>query len=260
VKIILKITLLSLLGVTALLRSLYIEVIKLKRSTMLLVSMLGVAIAPFLNYLIFLSLKSNLPSAMSVERYFEQGYIFLTALIATMIFALIGTYIFDREYQEKTLENMLTIPIGRVAVIITKMIILLGWIIFLVLFTFGLTILLNYMGVFIELDSAILIKYFKIYLLTGILHFALMPVIILITLVLKSYIYSIGFSIFVTITSLVITNTKYGELFPWSLPYLLAAYKGDLYYPVSYPIISIILTFIVSLTLCIVYFNKEDID
>ncbi|WP_432663576.1 ABC transporter permease [Wukongibacter baidiensis] len=241
-------------------RSLYIEVIKLKRSTMLLVSMLAVAVAPFLNYLIFLSLKSNLPSAMSVERYFEQGYIFLTALTATIIFTLIATYVFDREYQERTLENTLTIPIGRTEVIIAKMIILLGWIIFLMIFTFVLTIVLNYMGIFIELNSAILMKYLKIYILTGVLHFALTPVIIFIILVFKSYIYSVGFSIFVTITSLVITNTKYGELFPWSLPYLLAAYKGDLYYPVSYPIISIILTFILSLTLCIVYFNKEDID
>lgn len=259
-RIILKIILLSLLGVIALLRSLYIEIIKLKRSTMLLVSVLGVAVAPLLNYLIFLSLKRNLPSIMSAERYFEQGYIFLTALIATMIFGLIGTYVFDREYQEKTLDNMLTIPIGRAEVIISKMIILLGWIIFLVLFTFGLSIFLNYMGVFVELNGTILFKYLRIYILTGVLHFALIPVIILITLVFKSYIYSIGFSIFVTITSLVITNTKYGELFPWSLPYLLAAYKGNFYYPIYYPIISIILTFIISLAFCIVYFNNEDID
>lgn len=227
---------------------------------MLWVSMFGVGVAPILNYLIFLSLKSNIPSEVTIERYFEQGYIFLSALIATMIFALITTYIFDREYQEHTLGNMLTVPITRTEIIINKMIILFGWIIFLVLFTFGLTILLNFMGIFIELNIRTLMKFFKIYLLTGILHFALIPTIVFITLRFKSYIFSIGFSIVVTITSLVITNTKYGELFPWALPYLLAAYEGDFYYPVSYSIVSMILTFTVSLTLCILYFNREDIE
>jgi len=260
VEITLKTILLSLPEVTALLRILHVEILKLKRSPMLWVSMLGVAIAPFLNYLIFLSLRSNNSSAITAERYFEQGYIFLTALIGTIVFGLIATYIFDREYRDNTLENMLTMPIRRVEVIINKMIILLGWIIFLILFTFGLTILLNYMGVFIEFDLIALIKYLKIYIITGILYFTLMPVIILIAMVFKSYIHPIGFSIFVTITSLVITNTKYGELFPWSLPYLLAAYRGDLYYPVSYSIISITLAFIVPLLLCIIYFNKKDVE
>lgn len=259
-EIILKTILSNSLGVTVLFRILHIEILKLKRSTMLWVSMLGVSVAPFLNYLIFLSLKSNNPSVISVERYFEQGYIFLTALIGTMIFGLIAIYIFDREYKDNTLGNLLTIPVGRTEVIINKMIILFVWIIFLVIFTFVLTILLNYMGVFIEFNLIILIKYLTIYILTGILYFALMPVVIFIAMVFKSYIHPIGFSIFVTITSLVITNTKYGELFPWSLPYLLAAYKGELYYPVSYSIISITLTFIISLSLCIIYFNKEDID
>ncbi len=242
------------------LRILHIELLKLRRSTMLWVSMFGVGVAPLLNYLIFLSLKSNDPSEVVIERYFEQGYILLSALIATLLFGLITTYIFDREYQEHTLENMLTIPITRTAVIINKMIILFIWIIFLVLFTFGLAILLNYMGIFIDLNIGILIKFLRIYLLTGILHFALTPTIAFITLIFKSYVYSTGFSVIVTITSLVITNTKYGELFPWALPYLLAAYEGEFYFPVHYSITSIILTFIVSLALCILYLNREDIE
>ena len=41
------------------LRILHIELLKLRRSTMLWVSMFGVGVAPLLNYLIFLSLKSN---------------------------------------------------------------------------------------------------------------------------------------------------------------------------------------------------------
>ncbi len=250
----------SLQEVTEIFRILHIELIKLRRSTMVWVSVFGVGIAPLLNYLMFLSLKREMPSQVTIERYFEQGYIFLSALIATLIFGLITTYIFSREYQEHTLENMLTIPVTRTEVIINKMVLLFIWIIFLMLFTFGFTILLNYIGIFIDLRLMILIKFFRIYLLTGILHFALIPMAAFIALVSKSYIYSIGFGIVVTIMSLVITNTKYGEVFPWALPYLLAGYEGDFHYPVSYSIASLILTFIVSLTLCILYFNREDIE
>lgn len=222
--------------------------------------MLGVAIAPVLNYVIFLSLKTNKPSAISMERYFEQCYVFFTVLISTMIFGLIAAYIFNREYQEGTLGNMLTIPTGRAELIINKMIILFGWIIFLVLFNFCLSIFLNYMGLFIQFDKEIIIKYLKIYLLTGVLHFILMPVTVFITLVFKSYIPSVGFSIFVTITSLILTNTKYGELFPWSLIYLLARYQEEFNYSRLYSITLMILTFITSLTACIVYFNRADVE
>lgn len=226
---------------------------------MIWVSMLGIAVAPILNYIIFLSLKNNKPSAISIERYFEQCYVFFTVLIAVMIFGLIATYIFNREYQEGTLGNMLTIPTGRAEFIINKMIILLGWIILLVLFNFGLSIFLNYMGLFIEFDKETIISYLKIYLLTGLLHFMLMPVTVFITLVFKSYIPSIGFSIFVTITSLVLTNTRYGEMFPWSLTYLLAR-QGEFKYSKSYSIALMILTFIASLTACILYFSRVDIE
>lgn len=245
---------------TKLIRTLHIEMIKLKRSPMVWVSVLGVAIAPILNYLIFLSLKANNSSAISIERYFDQCYVFFAVLIATMMFGLIATYIFNREYQEGTYGNMLTIPTGRTEVIISKMIILFGWIFFLILFNFGLSIFLNYMGLFIKFSKEIIINYLKVYLLTGVLHFALMPVTIFITLIFKNYIPSIGFSVFVTISSLILTDTKFGELFPWSLTYLLATSQEEFYYPISYSIASIVLTFIISLTACIVYFNKLDVQ
>lgn len=241
-------------------RTLGIEILKLKRSSMIWVSMLGIAVAPILNYIIFLSLKRNKPSAISMERYFEQCYVFFTVLIAAMIFGLIATYIFNREYQEGTLGNMLTIPTGRAEYIINKLIILFLWIILLVLFNFGLSIFLNYMGLFIEFDKEIIVNYLKIYLLTGLLHFMLMPVTVFITLVFRSYIPSIGFSIFVTITSLVLTNTRYGEMFPWSLIYLLSRYQGEFKYSRLYSIAIVILTFIASLTACILYFNRVDVE
>lgn len=227
---------------------------------MIWVSIVGVAVAPILNYLIFLSLKNHEPSAISIERYFEQGYVFLVVLLATVMFGLIATYIFNREYQEGTLGNMLTIPTGRIELIINKMIILLGWIILLLLFAFALSILLNYMGIFMEFSREIIIKYIKVYLLTGVIYFLLTPVTIFITMIFKSYIPSIGFNIFVTISSLVISDTKYEEIFPWSLPYLLTIYEGEFHYPKSYSIAAILLTFIISLMACIVYFNNVDIE
>lgn len=241
-------------------RTLNIEMLKLKRSTMIWVSLFGVAVAPILNYLIFLSLKANRSLDISAQRYFEQCYIFFAVLIAPMMFGLIATYIFNREYQDGTYGNMLTIPTGRTELIISKMIILFVWIILLVLFNFGISIFLNYMGLFIKFSKELISEYLIIYLLTGGLCFALMPVTIFITLIFKSYIPSMGFSIFVTISSLVLTDTKFGELFPWALTYLLSTSPKDFYYPISYSIASITLTFIISLAACIIYFNRLDIQ
>lgn len=242
-------------------RILNIEILKLKRSSMMWVSIFGTLVAPILNYIMFLSIKSENATDYEIGNYFKQGHIFFAILIAPLIFGLISTYIFHREFEEKSLKNMLTVSIGRVEFIVNKMAILLCWIIFLVIFNFGTAVLLNYMGLLFKVNREVILKYLRIYVLTGLFHFMLMPSIIFVTLIFKNYIHSIGFSILTTISSMILLNTKYGELFPWSIPFLLTTtVGGKFYYPLYYMITSIILTFSISLAACILYFSNIDID
>ncbi|OCL25697.1 hypothetical protein U472_15320 [Orenia metallireducens] len=64
------------------------------------------------------------------------------------------------------------------------------------------------------MTSSLLIKYLKIYLLGGVLLFALTPTIILITLIFKDFMPAIGFSIFTSLVAILITNSKYAAIFP----------------------------------------------
>lgn len=242
------------------LRLIEMEIFKLKRSKIFLIGICGAAIAPILNFLVFLSYTREFADkAIALEKYYSHTLTFLSILIATLLFGLIATYIFNREHQENTLKNILTIPIGRTAFIISKTIILYGWIISTMIITFLLTTLFGITGIFIEVNKDVIINFMKIYLLCGNLIFLLTPVIILITLIFKSYVPSIATSIFLTFMGVVIVNTKFEAFFPWTAIYVIINNTINTQGFELYPWIAILATFILSYGGCIIYINRADV-
>ncbi len=241
-------------------RLLATELLKLSRSKIFLVTILGILSSPLMNFLLFLAIKDQLPEkSVTLHAYLRQTNIFVTFLIGTMLFGLIATYLINREYQDNTLKNILAIPINRTQLIIAKTIILFAWIMTLVFLNFIVASLLGLTGVFTGVNLNIFIEQFKLYLLSGVLLFALTPVVMLITLVFKSYVHSIVFTIIVTFVGMIILNSKYVMIYPWTVPFALIAEEVIIKYPLAYSWISIGLTFIISLTGTIIYFNKTDI-
>ncbi|PEJ21212.1 bacitracin ABC transporter permease, partial [Bacillus pseudomycoides] len=124
-------------------------------------------------------------------------------------------YLFNREYAEDTLKNLLTIPVSRIKFLISKLIILFLWIMLLILVAWGLTVVFGLLGQFKGLNSLLLINSLKQLLIGGAFLFILSTPAIFITIVLKSYVPTMVFTIVIVLLNLMTTNSKHRGLFPW---------------------------------------------
>ncbi|HLV10460.1 MAG TPA: ABC transporter permease [Halanaerobiales bacterium] len=240
---------------------LYTELLKMKNSKMFLVSLLGSLVSPLLTFFMLTENSKNYPDKNPIlENFFEQTQLFIAFLVGIMLFALITTYLFNREFEEDTLKNLLTIPVGRIKLILSKMLILLIWVETIMVFSYLLVVFLGLIGGFEGFEINILLLTFKKYIFTGFLLYLLTPVIILFTILFRSYIPSIALSIFATLTTLVLINSKYLALFPWGVPVLLSSGTFQFEYPLIISWIILIATFTISLATSLIYFARTDIN
>src|SRR5699024_11412290 len=106
---------------------------------------------------------------------------------------VVTTYLFNREYVENTIKNILTIPVSRVSFIMSKTLLLFMWIMMLTMIAWFLTLFLGLLRRFDGLDISLLVDSFKEFSIGGVLLFILSTHIILVTLVLKIYVLYIIF-------------------------------------------------------------------
>jgi len=247
-----------------LLNLLFIEIVKLKRSKLFMVSLLGAMVVPIMMFFMLTGMRARNPeNIITFENYFKQTDIFILLMIGTLLFGLLATYVFNREYQEETLKNLLTIPVGRKSLIISKLLVVLIVILTWMLVSFLLTLILGLLGRFEQLSVEILGKWLQLYLYSGLLMFLLTPSVILITLLFKNYIAAIGFTIAVSVVSIIVAQSEYVLIYPWTVPGIIAI--PDLFvetekFTMIHSWISLGLSFILPLTAGTIYFEKTDIN
>ncbi len=229
---------------------------------MFLVSLLGALVSPLLTFFMLLGYHSNNPDEpLQFLNLFEQTHLFITFLVGIMLFALIATYLFNREFEEETVKNLLTIPVGRIQLILSKLVILFLWIEVIMIFSYLLLIMLGFIGGFQGFNIEMLLTFLKKYLFTGFLLYLLTPIISFITLIFRSYVPSIALSIFFTVGNLIIIqSSKYVRFYPWGIPILFTTdnYQPEYSFMLSWVII--LGFFFVSLAANLIYFYKTDIN
>ena len=77
------------------------------------------------------------------EALFSNVNMYMSAMFAILIFAIIISYLFGREYSEHTLKTMLTIPISRGKFLLSKYLMFLVWIVILTIATSLSTLILK---------------------------------------------------------------------------------------------------------------------
>lgn len=167
----------------------FAELKKLKRSNMIWISIAGCSILPIVA-LIIRPVQEN-----EHWRYFSMETLWPAILLLWPgVFGLFGSYLFNRERIENTYKNLWVIPVDRICLAISKLIVLLGWIEIMCIFSY----LLNLPAVFYKVTfySNEFWQGFFQYLLVGVLMFAaILPVIFVAVLSRKGYILSMSVSI-----------------------------------------------------------------
>ncbi|GEM_PF-2994533 len=242
------------------LRAIQVELKKLKKAPMIWISFLGVSISPILNALIFYYLKQLFKDSITWEAFLIQSISFIAVFIGILLFSLTATYVFGREYTENTIKTLFTIPLSRESIIIAKLVILLLWSLTLVLFAFLITIPMGFIIRASDLSLTLMINSLIQYLIVGLMLYALLPIVSLVTMLTRGYIPAMALAGIMTMIGLILLNSDFSIYFPWSIPgiYTIQLTQGEYLPSSSYMIMAG--TFLISSIANLTYVRLADID
>lgn len=237
----------------------YCELLKLKKSYIIPVAVIG---GMFMSILMVLASLVFKESVETFEQYSSNLEIPNTLLLYTILFSLVAGYVFSREFSDKTSSVVYAYPVSRTKIFISKLITI-DMLISLVYLVKVISIYLGYYILNHTLpESSFIISYIKYNIYSLIAQFLIIPIPILITNMSKSLVLSVIYGVFGTIVTIVSSGKmfKIGEYVPLIAPYkfIVKVYRPNLV-DINYSIISAILCFIISMTICIYQYNKDDI-
>src|SRR5699024_6980282 len=78
-----------------------------------------------------------------LKEVFYNVNLYTVLIIGAPLYGVVTTYLFNREYVENTIKNILTIPVSRVSFIMSKTLLLFMWIMMLTMIAWFLTLFLG---------------------------------------------------------------------------------------------------------------------
>lgn len=244
---------------------LHSELLKLKRSKMLLISFLGALVTPSMMVAGAIKMHYSDPDTIiTLYRLFDDSLLYIMCLFGTIVYAVVAAYLFSREYSENTLKHILTVPVSKTAFIISKFIMLFLWIMALTLISWaGIYILAaGFHAVYglAEFSFAVAAEFLWKMVVGGALMFLTTSPIVFLSLWSKSLVLPVIAATAIAMGNVMLSNEDLGALFPWTSSYFLITDKiestGHSY---SIVICLIAVVSIVGFIASGYYFNKEDV-
>src|SRR5699024_8710516 len=82
-------------------------------------------------------------SSIPFNELFYNVNLYTVLIIGAPLYGVVTTYLFNREYVENTIKNILTFPVSRVSFIMSKTLLLFMWIMMLTMIAWFLTLFLG---------------------------------------------------------------------------------------------------------------------
>jgi len=147
--------------------------------------------------------------------------------LGIVLYGFVAGWVFGREYDDKTIKDIVALPISRSAIAFSKMLAIFLWsvLLALIMFVAGLA-----MGAAIDLPhwSAELIPNFaRVFFLTALLSILLCPVTALVASAGRGTLPAIGFVILCMGLANLFGNIGLGAIFPWTIPMLYTGAIGE---------------------------------
>jgi bacitracin transport system permease protein len=203
------------------------EILKLKNSWLLKLSFLVATLVPWLTLAmtLFSEQAQNAPESMFFL-LIRQNHIFLTLLMCNLLFSLMVTNLFFKEFQYGTIVDIISVPVKRTSFIVAKEITMFLWIVAVGMFSYVICIIQG--AVFgmegFTLDT-ILFGLWR-YVVAIVLSFIPVQLIVWVTLLFKNYVVSLAISVVALVGSIVAFNTKdIIFMYPYSIPFVLTNFK-----------------------------------
>jgi ABC-2 type transport system permease protein len=144
----------------------------------------------------------------------------MTGIGGLVIFGFIYIWIFGREFSDKTVYDMLSLPTSRLTIVTAKIITAAYWSVILILLSF---VLMLGIGAALHLpgwSASIVITGFENMLVAGSLTVLLCITFGLVASLTRGYLPAVGCIFLVLILGQVVSRLGYGPYFPWTVPML----------------------------------------
>ncbi len=233
------------------------EFLKLKRSKIFLLSILGAILPPFLMFIAVTSFDEG----NTFEMLFTNVNMYMSAMFAVLIFAIIISYLFGREYNEHTLKTMLTIPVSRGKFLASKYMMFLMWVVILTMVTSFSTLVFGFIAGLDGFSLKLFIDSFAQLLFANVLLFLTFSPFVFISLVVTNMVPAMVGGAGLSLVNLMVYGQNWAPFVPWVCPYLIASGEIAKYstsIAVSYGII--LATFLIGLAISHIYFTRTDVS
>ena len=233
------------------------EFLKLKRSNIFLLSLMGAILPPFLMFIaVFAFDEGN-----TFELLFNNVNMYMSALFAVLLFAIMISYLFGREYNEHTLKTMLTIPVSRGNFLLSKYVMFLVWILILTVVTILSTLVFGFIAGLEGFSLKLFIDSFIQLLFANVLLFLTFSPFVFLSLVITNMVPAMVGGAGLTLVNMLIYGQTWAPYVPWVCPYLIASgeiagYNASI--SLSYGII--LATFAIGLIISYIYFTRTDVS
>ena len=241
------------------------ELLKLKRSKMVLISILGGLSTPCLMFAEALQNHFRHPERMiTLSDIYSNSLMYVMLLTNMVIYVAIIAYLFIREYSEHTLKTILPIPISRTRLLIVKFFTLFLWIIMLTGVTWiGIFILSGIYHIAFHLEGYCLFTasvWLLKFLFGGVLMFATVSPFAYIAQKTKGFVVPIIIASVIVMGSAALSNQDMGALYPWTATFFIVNERiQNTGYPMFLSIGLITFVSVMGFLLTFFHFKKEDL-
>lgn len=236
------------------------EFLKLKRSKILFITILGALFVPFM---LDLGIAYQIWQEPNAVFYFKDGFEvmkqFLFMLLGVEVFAVVTAYLFGREYNERTLKSILITPISKAKYLCGKFIMLFIWTILLVLVSYFGMIAFGWVVGLEGLTYSVFSETISNYLYNGVLLFLTITPFAFFAIWIKSMIPSMIAGGVITVGNMMIYGRDLAPVFPWTGSFILANGEVSNYaYSETTIALIILAVFVIGILLSYIYMCKSD--
>jgi len=230
-------------------QAIWVEILKFRRSKVPLLTGLGFLLVPLMGgfFMVILqdpefakqvgliSAKAQLMAGVADWPTYLELLAQATAIGGLILFSLIGSWVFGREYSDRTVKDLLALPTSRSVIVLAKFVVVALWsvaliaMIYLVGLGVGTSVALPQVPLPVILQGGVTL------VITAGLTIASITPIIFFASAGRGYLPPLGVAILAIFLAQMIGIAGWGEYFPWSIPALYS--QGVNFGMVSYIIV-----------------------
>lgn len=220
--------------------ALWSEILKARRSRVPWLTALGFSLAPLMGGLFMVILEDPVRARswglVSAKAQLQAGVAdwptFLgllaqaTAIGGAMLFSLVTTWVFGREFSDRAAKELLALPTPREAIVGAKLLVIALWAVGLAVLVLGLGLGVGALVGLPGWSVPLLWRGAGDLLAAAGLTLALMPPVALLASGGRGYLPPLGWAILMVFLAQIMAAIGWGDWFPWSVPALFSGLAG----------------------------------